>query len=499
MVAVLLITSLVALLFVRASEREFVRGSEERALAEAEHITYIFFHTVWSPVHTSMPNLGFDEAIHPRMMTVFTQQSTFGLGVVGLNVWSVDGALVWSSDAAANLATQGKLDWFDSVVANTSPMSEFESGRTLTDLDGVERELDVVRTFYPVQERGPAIDAASGSALGTLGALEITQDVTSGLATARATAVRMALVGWAIVAAVAVTLLFALGLRADGAARRARTSLVERQQELEEAQAQHARATKLAAMGELVASVAHELNNPLTGIAGLSQLLLRRDLEPKARFEAEMIHEEANRSARIVQNLLSYARARQSEKAFVSINAAVEGALELRRYHLMVNNVTVSLELMSSLPRTMADPHKLQQVVLNLISNAEQAMLEANDGGHLILRTRTAKGHIRLSIIDDGPGIPAYLIEKVFDPFFTTKSEGQGTGLGLSICYSIVQEHGGTMRILSEEGKGTEFLIDLPILGSSKTTDMPRTFPLPTSAESHEQQLDRPVPVRTGR
>jgi len=221
---------------------------------------------------------------------------------------------------------------------------------------------------------------------------------------------------------------------------------------------------KMASVGQLVSGVAHELNNPLTGIMGFAQLLLTRDMDERSRHEVETIQGEAERAAKIVQNLLSFARRRKAEKELANLNTLLERVLELRSYDLRLKNITLDLELDPQLPRTMADPDQIQQVFFNIITNAEHAMLEAHSQGHLIVRSGVAGGYIRLSFADDGPGLPPENLRRVFDPFFTTKRVGEGTGLGLTIAYGIIEDHGGRIRAESRPGKGATFIVDLPIV-----------------------------------
>jgi len=221
---------------------------------------------------------------------------------------------------------------------------------------------------------------------------------------------------------------------------------------------------KMASVGQLVSGVAHELNNPLTGIMGFAQLLLTRDMDERSRHEVETIQGEAERAAKIVQNLLSFARRHKAEKELVNLNTLLERVLELRSYDLRLKNITLDLELDPQLPRTMADPDQIQQVFFNIITNAEHAMLEAHSQGHLIVRSGVAGGYIRLSFADDGPGLPPENLRRVFDPFFTTKKVGEGTGLGLTIAYGIIEDHGGRIRAESRPGKGATFIVDLPIV-----------------------------------
>ncbi len=224
---------------------------------------------------------------------------------------------------------------------------------------------------------------------------------------------------------------------------------------------------KLSAIGELISGIAHELNNPLTGVMGYSQLLqLRKDLDERAKDNLIKINSLALRCQRIVQNLLSFARKQKPERTLCDINEVLERTVELRNYELRVNNIQIVRELDRKLPRTIADAHQLQQVFLNVITNAEQAMLESHGRGTLTIRTRaeTKSQTITVEIGDDGPGIPENHLTRIFDPFFTTKEVGKGTGLGLSLSYGIIKEHGGNIYARSKLGEGSTFVIEVPII-----------------------------------
>jgi two-component system, NtrC family, sensor kinase len=229
---------------------------------------------------------------------------------------------------------------------------------------------------------------------------------------------------------------------------------------------------KMAAVGQLVSGIAHELNNPLTAIMGYAQLLLGRGLAPDQLSDAEKVYQQAERARRIVKNLLYFARENKPERSRVDLNEIVERTLALRSYELKVENILVDCDLDPNLPRTMADPYQLQQVVLNLLVNAEQALLQERGQGHVRIRTSHSAQHaapragvrILLEISDDGPGIPPPIASRIFDPFFTTKPPGVGTGLGLSIVYGIVQQHGGEVTFENELGAGVKFIVDLPVV-----------------------------------
>jgi len=221
--------------------------------------------------------------------------------------------------------------------------------------------------------------------------------------------------------------------------------------------------SRLASIGELAAGVAHEINNPLTGMIGFSQRLLRKSTDEATSRDLERIHNEAQRAAKVVQNLLTFARRRESKKEYSDINDILGRALELRAYELRTSNIELAVELAPDLPKVMADFQQMQEVFLNIILNAEQAMTEAKGGGKLAIKTKKTKDNIRICFTDDGPGIPAEHLDRLFDPFFTTREEKGGTGLGLSVCHGIVTEHGGRIYAKSKPGKGATFFVELPL------------------------------------
>ncbi len=223
-------------------------------------------------------------------------------------------------------------------------------------------------------------------------------------------------------------------------------------------------ADRLATLGELISGVAHELNNPLTSIIGFAQLLLAKDIPGGVKEDLKVIYEEAERTSKVVRNLLTFARKHEPEKKPENINEAIEVVLALRTYEQKVHNIQTSTQFAPDLPEIVADGFQLQQVFLNIIVNAEHFMTSAHGGGNLIITTERVGDNIRASFADDGAGIPQENLSRLFDPFFTTKEVGKGTGLGLSICYGIVTEHGGSIYAQSEPGKGSTFVVELPII-----------------------------------
>jgi PAS domain S-box-containing protein len=226
---------------------------------------------------------------------------------------------------------------------------------------------------------------------------------------------------------------------------------------------------RLASIGEVAAGIAHEINNPLTGVIGFAQMLRQMDVPDDIKEAVEVIDDGAKRTAGIVEKLLTFARRSKPEKEYVDINSVVVSAIDIRAYEMRTNNIKVITKLARDLPRTMANVGQLQQVFLNIIINAEHAMA-THERGTLTIKTEKANGNVRASITDDGPGISKENVNRLFDPFFTTKDSDEGTGLGLSISYGIIKEHGGIIRAESTLGKGSKFIIDLPVLTEAEKT-----------------------------
>ena len=224
-------------------------------------------------------------------------------------------------------------------------------------------------------------------------------------------------------------------------------------------------ADRLASIGELSSGIAHELNNPLTSVIGFSQLLMEGDVPDNIKEDLAIVYSEAQRAAAIVKNLLTFARKHTPVKQLSQINTVIEDVLRLRTYEQKVDNIEVEKYLANNLPEIMIDPFQMQQVFLNIIVNAEFAMLEAHNKGKMVITTERSENIIRITFTDDGSGITQENLKHMFDPFFTTKEVGKGTGLGLSICHGIVTEHGGQIYARSGKGQGATFIIELPLNG----------------------------------
>ena len=223
-------------------------------------------------------------------------------------------------------------------------------------------------------------------------------------------------------------------------------------------------AEKLAAMGQMLAGVAHELNNPLTAILGVTELLRERPgADESTRRQLELTHRQARRAARIVQNLLEFSRPASPQKKPLDLNNILERTLQLHEHSLRRNNIEVDFRLPAELPGVVGDANQLIQIFLNLITNAEQAIREVRDSGRIQIRAGRIGNQLTITVQDDGVGIRPEALQRIFDPFYTTKRPGGGTGLGLSICMSIIREHGGNIEAETLPAGGSAFTIYLPV------------------------------------
>jgi signal transduction histidine kinase len=258
--------------------------------------------------------------------------------------------------------------------------------------------------------------------------------------------------------------------------------------QLEEAQRQIVQTEKLSSLGTLVAGIAHEINNPIGIITNRVEVLRLEYDEPRLdatlKEDLAVIHRHANRVGEITRALLTYARQSSQEQARLDLNAVIRSALLLWQPQAP-QQVRVSLALAPRLPPIMGNFTQLQQVVINLLSNALDATAE---GGAIVIQTQCEMGPppaVRLEISDTGIGIPPEHVSQVFDPFFTTKPPGKGTGLGLSVCLGIVQDHQGTIMVRSQVGQGSTFIVRLPIAATpdpAVETLLPRPQPALTTA-----------------
>jgi len=240
-------------------------------------------------------------------------------------------------------------------------------------------------------------------------------------------------------------------------------------EDLRRTQEQLLQSEKMSAIGQLIAGVAHELNNPLTAILGYAQLLESEGLSERAMDFVTKLFKQAQRTHRVVQSLLSFARQRKPQKQEADIRKVLEETVTLRDYDLKVNDIRLVREIDQSMPMVTADPHQLEQVFLNIINNAVDAILETGRGGTIKLRVYAKDGRVHVEFHDSGKGIKEP--GRIFDPFYTTKSVGKGTGLGLSICYGIIQEHGGEITARNREEGGAIVEVTLPAAETTVTTE----------------------------
>src|SRR5579863_5126394 len=236
-------------------------------------------------------------------------------------------------------------------------------------------------------------------------------------------------------------------------------------EDLRKTQEQLLQSEKMSAVGQLIAGVAHELNNPLTAILGYAQLLESEGLNERAQDYVGKMFKQAQRTHRVVQNLLSFARQRKPERSEVDVRKVLEETLTLRDYDLKVNNIVVEKDLGEKSALVVADPHQIEQVFLNIINNAVDAVLETGRQGKLKIHVFCERNEVCAQFADDGPGIKDP--KRIFDPFYTTKSVGKGTGLGLSICYGIVKEHGGDITAHNAPEGGAVIEVRLPMAAAA--------------------------------
>ena len=230
---------------------------------------------------------------------------------------------------------------------------------------------------------------------------------------------------------------------------------------------------KLAAVGELISGVTHEVNNPLAVVMGYAEMMLGDDeLDKETSKSIKVIYNESERARKVIQNMLSFARQHAPEKEPVIINDVINTTLDLAEFDLKKNGIKIVKDLDKKIPSILGESNQLEQVFLNLFINAQHAISDLNEKGTLTIKTKTIKeengddsssGYVNVIVSDDGPGIPQKIINNIFDPFFTTKPEGKGTGLGLSVSLGIIKDHSGIIDVVSNEGKGTSFNIKFPI------------------------------------
>jgi CheY-like chemotaxis protein len=244
-------------------------------------------------------------------------------------------------------------------------------------------------------------------------------------------------------------------------------------------------------MGQMIAGVAHELNNPLTAILGVTELLRDRTSDESSRRQLELAHSQARRAAHIVQSLLVFSRPATAHKTLLHLADLLQRTIQLHEHSLRANHVRVDLVARPDLPTVLGDANQLTQVFLNLIVNAEQAIREVREQGTLRIRLGLADERVLITFQDDGVGIPREMLSRIFDPFFTTKRPGRGTGLGLSICMAIVREHNGDISAQPLNGGGSVFTLALPVCTASQAV----VDTVPAVSPGHENPKSDSTPT----
>ncbi len=276
-----------------------------------------------------------------------------------------------------------------------------------------------------------------------------------------------------------VLLLTAIPMAEPGSA----VLVFEDQTERRRLQEQLIQSEKMSAIGQLIAGVAHDLNNPLASVVGFSDFLAEAaEIPPSLREPLQVIRQEAERAANIVKNLLSFARTQGGERTRQGVRALLESTLVLLRNQLMTHKVEATLEVEPGLPDLEVSPNQIKQVFVNLINNACQAIASDAPSGRIWITAKRAHEGVAVSVTDSGPGMTEEVAAHVFEPFFTTKPEGEGTGLGLSICQGIVREHGGRITVETRPGGGASFTVQLPIRSAAAH---PPAAPAPPPESRH--------------
>ena len=246
--------------------------------------------------------------------------------------------------------------------------------------------------------------------------------------------------------------------------------LFDDQTERRRLQDQLIQSEKMSAIGQLIAGIAHDLNNPLASVVGFADFLTEiPNVPPSIREPLTVVREEAERASSIVRNLLGFARKQDHQRRPTALKPLLDATFVLLRNQLMAQRVEAQIDIEPDLPMPDIDPNQIQQVFVNLINNAAQAIASTGRPGNILVRARRWLDGVAIEVIDNGPGMSEALAAQVFEPFFTTKAEGEGTGLGLSISQGIVKEHGGRIMLSSEEGRGSTFTVQLPLSTRSAT------------------------------
>lgn len=374
--------------------------------------------------------------------------------VVRTNVYAKDGTIIWSNDRRFIGHRFDPNPELEEALSGRLSVHSGESGRPMKPEHVFDEDVPYFAEFYiPVWDGGK--QAVAGVVEVYKNPVSLFREIEQGRRRVWMSALLGALFLYAT--------LFWIVRRAAAVIRRQQARQTATTNELVRLQGQLVQAEKLSAIGELVSGVAHELNNPLTSIIGFSELLLTAPDPGSAEKRLKIIQSEALRCSKIIENLLTFARRDAFSPRETNLHALLEKTLEIKARAFLLDGIEVRVEFQDSIPPVSADASQIQQVFMNILNNAHQAMLEKNDRRTLVIQGRRKEAFIQIVFKDSGPGIPEELLPKIFDPFFTTKPVGVGTGLGLSVSYGIIRAHGGRLFAESRRGSGAQIYVELPI------------------------------------
>lgn len=501
-------------LFVNRAESIFAERSSTRGSVEARNISQIFYYRIWAPRQQQHPDLTLQDVIDPKTMDTFTRRNTLGLDIVTLKLLDLDGNVLWGNAPADLRDGAADSDSYETVVREGTYLSGLRTGETFNALNGEERQLDVVRTYYPIRDV-PLDHPREGRVVGVL---EITQDVTADLAASRRETLLNLIFGSGSMGVILFTLLFLIVFRADriiargvqelgGTNLRLQSEIEERRQaetalsqtnlqleetleQLRDTQQQVVQQERMRALGQMASGIAHDFNNALGPIVIYLDLLLHApnslDNQQQVRQYLETMNTAATDAANVVKRLREFYRERDQDQLLeeVDLKEMVNQSVALTqprwRDQALGSGITIDVETdlqdLSPIPSNASD---LREVMTNLIINAVDAM---PSGGTITIRTYLDGEHVGIDVSDTGTGMTEEVRRRCMEPFFSSKGE-RGSGLGLSMVYGIIGRHEGTIDIDSEEGKGTTFMIRLPTQrkegGSSQTEQAVVAGPVP--------------------
>lgn len=374
--------------------------------------------------------------------------------VVRTNVYAKDGTIIWSNDRRFIGHRFDPNPELEEALSGRLAVHSGESGRPMKPEHVFDEDVPYFAEFYiPIRDGGK--ESVAGVVEVYKNPVSLFHEIEQG----RRRVWLSALLGGLFLYAT----LFWIVRRAAAVIRRQRERQTATANELTRLQGQLVQAEKLSAIGELVSGVAHELNNPLTSIIGFSELLLTAPEPGSIQKRLKIIQSEALRCSKIIENLLAFARREAFSPRETDLHALLKRTLEIKARPFLLNDIEVKIDFEDSFPAVSADESQIQQVFMNILNNAQQAMMEKTDRRTLVIEGRRKEGFIQIVFKDSGPGIPEALLPKIFDPFFTTKPVGVGTGLGLSVSYGIIKAHGGRLFAESRRGVGAQIYIELPI------------------------------------